>query len=204
MARSRAWVIVILVGMATLACSSLGSLRPPSMMTLEAREAGTATVGAVTDLLLKGAPVIASPSTTASRLNDSTQFLEGYASEQYSAEELSQAGQSYQYTIRLAGDDEALWGTNWCTTTKELLEDNWANIELEFSVNDSPVPLTQFTVVETESDGLVCRYYFTLLYQWQPGETNLLIKVTFAKELDDGMSVYPAGSHFYRYQVTVP
>ena len=174
-------------------------------MTLEARQQETATVAAATDIKIKGAPVIASPTTTQEKITNDASFLEAFAAEKYDSTELSQAGKTYTYTVALTKDQAALFGTSWCTTTKTLLVDNWSHITLKFVVNDTPVDNSQFTIVETESqqDNLVCRYYYTLLYDWPEGQHTLLIKVTFDEQINDGLADYPAGTHTYEYDVTV-
>jgi hypothetical protein len=195
-----------ILALVALACApTVSSFKPPSVMTLEARQEATATVAAVTDLKIKGAPVIASPTTTQEKYTNDMQFLEGFARESYDSSALSQAGQTYTYTVALEKDQAVLFGTNWCTTTQTLLVDNWSHITLKFIVNDTLVGNSQFTIVEYESqqDNLICRSYFTLLYDWPEGEHVLLIKVTFDEQINDGLADYPAGTHTYEYEVTV-
>lgn len=206
MNRHRALFAALALALATLACApTVSSFKPPSMATLEARQQATATVAAVTDLKIKGAPVIASPTTTQEKYTNDMQFLEAFAAEKYDSTELSQAGKTYTYTVALTKDQDALFGTSWCTTTKTLLVDNWSHITLKFTVNDTPVDNSQFTIVENESqqDNLICRYYYTLLYDWPEGRHTLLIKMTFDEKINDGLSDYPAGTHTYDYDVTV-
>ena len=194
------------LALAALACApTVSSFKPPSVMTLEAREQETATVAAATDIKIKGSPVIASPTTTQEKFTDDLSFLEGFAEEGYDSSELSQAGQTYTYTVALTKDQAVLFGTSWCTTTQTLLVDNWSHIALKFIVNDTPIDNSQFTIVETESqqDNLVCRYYYTLLYDSPEGEHVLMIKVTFDEQINDGLADYPAGTHTYEYDVTV-
>lgn len=201
----RYFSVVFMPLLAALACSGLPSLKPPSVQTLEAREGATATVGAVADLKIKGAPIIGSPTTTQSKLADNPKFLEAYAKEQYDTAELSQAGKTYTYNVTLNQRGEtALWGTSWCTTTEDLLRGNWEHIRLEFSVNGTVVDNSQLLLFEGKSDNLVCRYYFAAVYGWPQGRTDLQIKVTFDKQINDGLSDYPAGTHYYIYHVTAP
>lgn len=206
MNRHRALYAFVVLALAALACApTVSSFKPPSMATLEARQQATATVAAVTDLKIKGAPVIASPATTQAKITNDTSYLEAFATEKYDSTELSQAGKTYTYTVALTKDQDALFGTSWCTTTKMLLVDNWSHITLKFIVNDTPVDNSQFTIVENESqqDNLICRYYYTLLYDWPEGQHTLLIKMTFDEKINDGLSDYPAGTHTYEYDVTV-
>jgi len=48
-----------------------------------------------------------------------------------------------------------------------------------------------------------CMFYYALLTDWPPGEHLLTISVTFEEAINDGIDVYPAGTHIFEYQVTV-
>jgi hypothetical protein len=176
----------------------------PAEETLEAEPRPTATASADTtdDLKIPDGPTVASPRTTRSQLSSDTPILESLAEERYSTAELSQAGQTYTYTVALEEDIPVLWGTNWCTSSEDILHDNFDHISLEFSVNDIPVDVSQFTVVEGAASDGVCRFYYTLVSDWPEGETILEIRITFEETIDDGFSEYPAGTHIYRYLVT--
>lgn len=204
MKTNRGILFVAVLALASLACNAfvntverlVGPAGGP-LVTTEAN--GNLRVGA--------GPVITSVENTRTVVQeqgDSLQFIEAFATEQYTAEELSQAGHTYTYTLRLERDTTVVWGTNWCTTTPELLTENWDHISLEFSVNGAAIPLQQFGVLEVQSGDMYCRHFLTTLSEWPAGETALETRVTFDTEINDGLSNYPAGTHVYHYTVTVP
>ena len=128
-------------------------------------------------------------------------WLEELAEESY--DETSQAGETYLYTIALESSRDLLWVYGWCTTSQEILEQNWEHIALAFTLNGEDVPLSQFAILETDIEGQVCRLYYALVTDWPRGEHELLTEVTFDTELNDGQDTFPEGTHYYQYLVTV-
>ena len=118
-------------------------------------------------------------------------------------DETSQAGETYTYTIVLDRSQDTLWVYGWCTFSEELLDQNWENIALVFTVDDEDVPLSDFAIIEFDSDDEWCRLYYALVTDWPRGEHELITEVTFDTELDDGEDIYPAGTHYFQYLVTV-
>jgi hypothetical protein len=198
--------LFLVLSLTALACNSISSLQPPSLQTLQARTAVTQTAEVLGDLTLESGLVIGSPNTTEDFLqnNQEVLLLESLAEEQYQPEELSLAGQTYDYTIQLDQEQVFLWGSNWCTTTDQLLRDNFKHITLEFSVEDTPIPTNQFLVWDNTLDDMQCRFYYTRVENWPSGTTHLQIKITFDQAINDGKSDFPAGTHTYRYAVTLP
>ncbi len=128
-------------------------------------------------------------------------WLTELAEEEY--EVTSQAGETYTYTVTLGQSRDVIWIYGWCTTTEELLEQNFENITLDFSVNDEDISLNRFALLESSLEDQECRLYYALVTDWPQGEHLLVTQVTFETELDDGTDIYPAGTHWYKTIVTV-
>jgi len=128
-------------------------------------------------------------------------WLTELAEEDY--EVTSQAGEIYTYTVSLDRSRDVLWIYGWCTTTKELLRQNWEHITLGFTVNGEDVPLERFAMLEVDIEDQQCRLHYALATDWPPGEHVLITEVTFETELDDGEEIFPAGTHWYKHIVTV-
>jgi len=206
MKTNRFGYLFLVLSLAALACNSVSSLQPASIQTLQARTAITQTAEVLGDLTLKSGLVIGSPSTTQTLLEQGTeiQLLEFLAQEQYSETELSQAGHTYDFTIELDQEQAFLWGSNWCATTENLLRDNFKHITFEFSIEDTPIPANQFLIWDNTLDEMHCRFYYTVVREWPSDTTNLQIKITFDQIINDGKADFPAGTHYYRYAVTLP
>lgn len=128
-------------------------------------------------------------------------WLRELAEETY--DETSLAGETYVYHIDLERSQDTLWVYGWCTFGEELLQENWDHIGLVFTLNDEDVPLSSFAVIEFDVDEEWCRLYYALVTDWPRGEHELLGEVTFDTELDDGQDIYPEGTHYYQFLVSV-
>jgi hypothetical protein len=128
-------------------------------------------------------------------------WLEELAKESY--DQTSQAGETYLYTVAMESSQDVLWVYGWCATSQEILEQNWEHIALVFTLNGEDVPFSQFATLETDIGGQACRLYYAVVTDWPPGEHELLTEVTFDQELNDGQDTFPAGTHYYKYVVTV-
>ena len=118
--------------------------------------------------------------------------------------DINQPGDIYIFEIQLTKSEPLVWSYGWCTTTQEILEENFAHIQLEFTLNETMVPLGNFTIVESQrEDGSPCREYAALVNEWTEGQHQLESRITFTQDIDDGWNVYPAGTHTFKYIVTI-
>lgn len=119
--------------------------------------------------------------------------------------EINQPNDVYVYEIQLSESTPLLWNYSWCTTTQAILEENFSHIRLEFLINGSTVSTGSIVVTEYErsSDGGKCRENTALIVDWPAGTHQLESRITFTQAIDDGWDVYPAGTHIYKYIVTV-
>lgn len=145
-----------------------------------------------------------SPAEAAQAWNTTLRFLESAAAETYPGEVLSQAGQTYAYTIQLTWDEELIWANGWCAATREQLEAEWATISMAFSVNGEPVADELLAVYEAQGAQMFCRWRYAVVSGWPAGTTQLTTTVTLAQPITDGTRTYPAGTHVYEYEVEGP
>lgn len=132
-------------------------------------------------------------------------YLEAFSTVFPDLPEINQPGDVYLYEIQLFDTMPLVWSYAWCTTTQEILEENFTHIQLEFIVNETPVPPDQFAVIDYQrSDDAPCREYAVLVKEWTPGQHQLESRVTFTQSIHDGWDLYPGGTHIYKYIVTVP
>ena len=148
-----------------------------------------------------GPPTIGDAAASEAALQASAKYLEDKAAEQY--DKLSQAGQTYTYTVSLSESETLIWTNGWCAKTEETLKDNYKHIKLKFVLDSQEVSLDQLAILESPSGGNLCRMYYTALSEWPGGEHHLSVDVTFDKVINDGTTDYPAGTHTYEYTVYV-
>ncbi|MBL8057654.1 MAG: hypothetical protein JNK29_13205 [Anaerolineales bacterium] len=147
---------------------------------------------------------LGTPAEAEAALQAGTAFLEDLARESYDTDQLSQAGQVYTYTIALRQDEDLIWMNGWCATTDAILRQNFQNITLTFTLDGEPVDGQDLALFEGPAGDMVCRMYYTVVSNWPAGPTRLENVVTFKREIDDGQSKYPAGTHRYVYIVSRP
>ncbi len=130
--------------------------------------------------------------------------LMAFAAEQPAMPDINQPGDIYIYQVDLSSDTKALWDYGWCARTQQLLEQNFAQMKVEFVMNRKAVTETLVAVTENQpQDDRYCRWLTTLIEYWPPGQHQLEVRVTFLIPTDDGWNVYPAGTHTFKYFVNV-
>ncbi|HSG43613.1 MAG TPA: PrsW family glutamic-type intramembrane protease, partial [Anaerolineales bacterium] len=118
---------------------------------------------------------------------------------------ITQPGDRFTYRINLDKSRPALWSYTWCTTTQEILAENFNHIFLEFVVGNAVIRAEKIAVHDfdrSSGDG-VCRESFVVVTDFPRGRHHMEIRVTFDKDIDDGWDVYPAGTHYYESIVSV-
>jgi hypothetical protein len=150
----------------------------------------------------EGPPRVATRVESDDALAIQTPSLDEVAQENYDTELYEPATRTY--TVQMGESRDVLWLTGWCAS-QEQFEQNWEQIELVFTLNGEPVPISRFSHLDTPSGGNLCRFYYVLLTDWPVGEHVLVTEMRFAAELDDGIEpqLYAPGSRFYEYHVYV-
>ncbi len=192
-----------LISLMALACGGLPDFTIPSLATATARAALTATVEAGGDYQLSSGLTIGSHETLEKAIDAQAPVLESLATETYQGEELSQPGQTYTFTIALEEEQTLLWQTNWCTTSADILKQNFEHIQLQFTANDEIIDYGHIGIIETRNEDLYCAHFIVALSNWPQGETVLAIDIAFTEDINDGMGDYPKGTHTYKYTVTM-
>jgi len=195
------FVIGLTLGFAMLACAGLPGLNAESSPATATLAATATPAGAETDLQLSSGLVIGSLPTTHRALSAGAPVLEGLAKEQYDTAELSQAGETYTYTIALRGEQTLVWQTNWCTTTEEILKQNLDHMRIEFIADGETIEPDYIATLQVPSETLVCAYFIASVSSWPEGAMVLEINVTFTEAINDGLGDYAKGTHTYRYEI---
>lgn len=208
------WLISLFV-LPALACSTINRLAEGGSLTDLATPAasdGPAVTEPDTEIagdafVLPSGLTIGSPRET--RIALSEENLEGFedrANETYSDEEFNTVGNTLTFTLSAREEDRLAWFYGWCATTPELVEDNLANMKVEFIVEDTVVPLSQFETfdsLQTNDDGteIFCRTYATVVYNWPGGLNTLETRITFLEPINDGMGDFDAGTITFKYEI---
>lgn len=135
---------------------------------------------------------------------DETPQLTWFATYRPLMPDINQPGDVYTYAVNLFTAQEVLWDYGWCTLTQKILDENFAQMEIEFFLNGKAVEDDRVGIEDYQaSEERFCRTYNVLVKNWPKGTHLLSVDVTFLAPTDDGWNVYPAGTHTFQYFVTV-
>jgi len=129
--------------------------------------------------------------------------LQSLTVEQYTEDEISRPG-TLSYTAKVTNEVPVYFNYSWCTTTEEILQQNFEHIKIALMVNDvtlgnSDVHFLSYSL----TNGWVCNDVGALLSDWSEGTFHLKTIVTFDEAINDGMADYRAGDYISEFTVTV-
>lgn len=94
----------------------------------------------------------------------------------------------------------------WCTTTQQILDENWAKMKYSLTIDGSPVDLQRQFALRSFTDSVnigPCYTYDGYTLGWSPGEHRLVWTQTIFEDLNDGLSDYAAGDYVMEWVLTV-
>jgi len=149
-------------------------------------------------------PSFASADDAKTEVENGGDYLESYAVDFPDVPDINQPGDIYTYNVWLPASTPLIWSYGWCTTTGEILEDNFKYIQIEFVADDITVAEQNIAIIDnSRDDGSTCRDYIVLVDQWTPGQHQLQTRILFTQDINDGWDLYSAGIHTYEYMVSV-
>lgn len=130
-------------------------------------------------------------------------YLEQLAKEEYTDEDYAKPG-TITYTVNITDDKPTYFHYGWCTSTEEILQQNFEHIRLSMLFNGKELGEdVVHGVSSTRPDGWVCLEFGTLMSDWAPGEYELEAVATFDEQINDGGADFEAGDYKFVYNVTV-
>jgi hypothetical protein len=129
-------------------------------------------------------------------------YLAALAKEKYSDAESDQPG-TLTYTVALTDDRPTYLNYGWCTTTEEILLQNFEHIKLAFYFNGNVLGRDVVHAIPSQVNDMICLNFVTLLSNWPEGEYQLRAVVIFEENINDGVADFEAGEYIYEYNVTV-
>ncbi|HET9905518.1 MAG TPA: hypothetical protein VFQ23_02720 [Anaerolineales bacterium] len=132
-------------------------------------------------------------------------YLQSLATEEYTSEELDRKTPgTLTFTINITDDKPTYFNYGWCTTTQEVLEQNFEHITVKLYFNQEQLGNDVVHPVSfTRPDGLVCVDFGVMMSEWPNGTYTLEAVSTFNEKINDGIADYEAGDYIFIYNVTV-
>lgn len=150
-------------------------------------------------------PVIETDANKVIEVLNSRKYVElgAFAEERYTAEDFAKPG-SLTFTVTIPNDQPVYFSYGWCTTTEEILSQNFEHINLKLSINGDALGNDVIHPISfTRPDGLVCLDYGVLVTEWPAGQYDVEAAATFDQKINDGLADYDAGDYVFQYNVTV-
>jgi hypothetical protein len=130
-------------------------------------------------------------------------YLQSLAEEQYTDEDYAKPG-TLTFTVNITDDKPIYFDYGWCTTTEEILQQNFEHIRVALYFNGEPLESdVVHPITYTRSDNFVCLDFGVLMSDWAPGEYKLAAVATFEEKINDGADDFEAGDYIFEYNVTV-
>jgi hypothetical protein len=129
-------------------------------------------------------------------------YLAALAKEQYSDAETAQPG-TLTYTVSITDDRPTYFNYGWCTTTEEILQQNFEHIKIALIFNGEALSSDVVHPITYQVNDMVCLDFMALLSDWPEGEYQLTAIATFDETINDGNADFEAGDYIYEYNVTV-
>ena len=130
-------------------------------------------------------------------------YLQSLAEEQYTEEDYAKPGR-LTFTVNITDDTPTYFNYGWCTTTEEILQQNFEHIRVRLYFEGEELGEdVVHPVTFTRQDGFVCLDFGVLMSDWPPGEYELEAVATFDEKINDGADDFESGDYIYQYNVTV-
>jgi C-terminal processing protease CtpA/Prc len=135
-------------------------------------------------------------------LTAGTSLMQDLVREEYSEEETTSPG-TLLYTVVLSESQNLIAGYFWCTTTQEILDDNWERMEFAFELNGQPIDPEDMQFDLVSSANGPCYVLSVLLSDWAYGEHSFVVDVNYTSALNDGFGDYAAGDYVSEFTIFV-
>jgi hypothetical protein len=203
--RTSAQMFVLLIASGLLLMSCL----LPGMIPLNPEQTETVEPAGTAEPAASAAPAGSMPTmeTDSNAVLESLQAREGVylaalAKEQYSDEDTAQPG-TLTYTVEITDDRPTYFNYGWCTTTEEILQQNFEHIKIALYFNGEPLRSDVVHPITYQVNDMVCLDFVAMLSNWPNGEYQLSAVATFDEKINDGLADFDAGDYIYEYNVTV-
>lgn len=91
----------------------------------------------------------------------------------------------------------------WCTTTKDILDQNDQQIKWSLNVDGQDVDVTKLFIYNQQLPDRICLSGVGVIRQWSVGTHTITTKMTTLQKINDGWDDYPAGDYTDVYTVKV-
>jgi hypothetical protein len=107
------------------------------------------------------------------------------------------------WSAYVSSNEPVLVFMGWCTTTSQILEQNYQHTSYKLVVDGQSVDVNSLFELDEQRTDRVCRSYVGLIKQWPGTQHTIVTTMTFDQTINDGWDDYPAGDYAETYDITV-
>lgn len=111
----------------------------------------------------------------------------------------------YSYSCTVPAGKPLVIKMGWCTTTQQILDDNWALMTYTLQIDDVKIDIERDTAFIGYSSSIgPCYAYSTYIDGLKPGMHNITYSFSMSQPLNDGYEEYQAGTYTIENIITIP
>lgn len=112
---------------------------------------------------------------------------------------------TYSYSCTVPAGKPLVINMGWCTTTQQVLDENWSLMSYTLQIDDVRVDIDRDTAFIGYSSSIgPCYAYRTYVDGLKPGKHNITYSFSMAQPLNDGYDDYQAGTYTVENIITIP
>jgi hypothetical protein len=107
------------------------------------------------------------------------------------------------FNLPIPANQAVLLASGWCTSTQNLLNQNFQHIQYIIEVDGQPVDAKSLAQGTQQVSGQTCKDFTGIIRAWPSGKHTLKITMRVDAKINDGFNDYAAGDYVEIYNITV-
>ena len=110
---------------------------------------------------------------------------------------------SQDWSLTVPSNQPVLIYLGWCTSTSQVLQQNYQQIKWSLTVDGQPVDVQKLYLLNEQLSDRVCRSSVGVIRSWPGTQHKITTTMTVLQKINDGWNDYPAGDYTDVYNVAV-
>jgi hypothetical protein len=114
---------------------------------------------------------------------------------------LTEPGQN-DWQTSFSYDRSILIFSGWCTSTTNILEQNFEHLTFLLEIDGQDVPVQGLTWADAPGNDGYCRSFYGMVAAWPVGTHAIVMTMRFDADINDGWGDYSAGDYVDLFEIT--